>query len=141
MMGPIQPSGLPAPAPEGGYETSAFWTATAEQSLLVGHCGCCQQWSWPPTRSFCPHCGHRGIDLVPSSGRGGVYSYTLVHRSVGTYSDAVPYYLAYVLLDEGVTMMSNLVGVDEIEVAVNMRVRVVFEPTASKAMLPRFRPE
>jgi uncharacterized protein len=59
------------------------------------------------------------------SGRGTVYSFTIVQRPA--FPDmAVPYVVADVLLSEGVHMMTNIIGCDEDEVAIDIPVKVEF---------------
>jgi uncharacterized OB-fold protein len=141
------PHGLPAPAPVVAPHSAEFWAATAHERLLVGHCPACDQWFWPPTRSFCPRCG--GVaSLREADGTGAVYSYTIV-RVVGAialgggpYKDAVPYVLAYVELTEGPTVLTNIVGIDPDDVTIGLAVRVVFARTGGpeEPALPRFQP-
>jgi uncharacterized OB-fold protein len=75
-----------------------------------------------------------------SAGRGRVYSYTLNHRGQGAYQDAGPYVLAYVELDEGPRMMTNIVAAEADGLAVGLPVEVVFHDTGEGSALPRFRP-
>jgi uncharacterized OB-fold protein len=74
------------------------------------------------------------------SGRGRIYSYTVNHRGEGAYQSSPPYVLAYVELDEGPRMMTNVVGADEAKLAVGLPVEVVFHDTGEGTALPRFRP-
>jgi uncharacterized OB-fold protein len=73
------------------------------------------------------------------SGRGRIYSYTLNYRGEGPYRDCGPYVLAYVELDEGPRLMTNIVA-DDGELAVGLPVEVTFRDTGEGSALPRFRP-
>jgi len=53
----------------------------------------------------------------------------------------VPYALAYVTLDEGVTMMTNIVDCDLDAIRIGQRVKVVFKPTEGGPPVPMFTPE
>lgn len=132
-------SSLPAPAPERNLESAQFWDATAEGRLLLRRCDSCGTLVWYP-RSFCPDCGSFSTSWTEASGEGTVYSFTIVHRSQGRYSDAVPYVLAYVELAEGPRIMTNIVGCEVDEVRVGQAVRVVFEDTGEGSALYRFMP-
>ncbi|GAA4282799.1 Zn-ribbon domain-containing OB-fold protein [Brevibacterium daeguense] len=133
-------SDLPAPTPPISVETQTFWTATTEGTLLLSRCLSCREYAWYP-RGFCPHCGHLDVEWVPAAGTGTVYSYSIVRRGgLGDYRGAEPYVLAYVELDEGVRMMTNIVDVDEDELRIGLPVSVVFHRTAGEAALPRFTP-
>jgi uncharacterized OB-fold protein len=52
----------------------------------------------------------------------------------------VPYALAYVTLDEGVTMMTNIVDCDLDAIRIGQRVRLVFKPSEGGPSVPMFTP-
>ena len=79
-------------------------------------------------------------EWVAASGRGRVYSYTVNHRGEGAYQDSAPFVLAYVELDEGPRIMTNIVGADDADLAVGLPVEVVFHDTGEGSARPRFRP-
>ena len=129
---------LPAPAPAVNPETKEFWAATAQGRLLLKRCLDCGSVIWYP-RAFCPECASLRTEWFEASGRGHVYSYTVNHRGEGAYAGAVPYVLAYVELDEGPRVMTNLVEVDEPDLAVGLPVEVVFHDTGHGSALARFK--
>ena len=64
-----------------------------------------------------------------------------MHRSgVPGYADALPYVIAYVQLEEGPRVMTNIVGIEPDQVRVDMPVTVVFHDTGQGNALFRFRP-
>ena len=130
---------LPAPVPEVNPETAEFWAATARGELLVKQCEDCATLIWYP-RSACPECGSLRTRWQPVSGQGRVYSYTVNNRGEGHYRDYGPYVLAYVELDEGPRLMTNIVGASGGELAVGLPVEVEFHDTGEGSALPRFRP-
>ena len=87
-----------------------------------------------------PGCSSLDTEWVAASGRGHVYSYTVNHRGGGAYQDSAPFVLAYVELDEGPRIMTNIVGADDADLAVGLPVEVVFHDTGEGSALPRFRP-
>ena len=129
----------PAPAPGVNPETRQFWDATAQGRLLLKRCLDCGSVIWYP-RAICPDCASLRTEWFEASGRGRVYSYTTNYRGQGSYQDAGPYVLAYVELDEGPRVMTNVVGADADGLAVGMPVEVVFHDTGDGTALPRFRP-
>jgi uncharacterized OB-fold protein len=137
MTTPAQP--LPAPAPPVNPETRAFWEATQEGRLLLRRCRDCGAVIWYP-RTMCPQCASLRTEWVEAAGRGHIYSYTVNHRGEGAYREAPPFVLAYVELEEGPRMMTNIVGADPAELAVGLPVQVVFHDTGDGAALPRFQP-
>jgi uncharacterized OB-fold protein len=67
------------------------------------------------------------IEWQPSPGRGVVYSFSVVRRAAGEWSEATPYVLAYVTLDEGITLVANIVGCATADVEVGLPVVALFE--------------
>lgn len=134
-----QPGSLPTPVPPVNPETQVFWDATAQGRLLLPRCTVCGSVFWYP-KTLCSSCGSTTVEWIESSGRGIVYSCTVTRRGVGDYRDAVPYVLAYVELDEGPRVMTNIVDCLPEDVAIGQRVEVVFHDTGAGCSLPRFRP-
>ena len=130
---------LPAPAPAVNPETREFWDATAQGRLLLRRCRDCGAVIWYP-RAICPECASLNTEWFPAAGRGRIYSYTVNHRGEGAYTGLPPFVLAYVELDEGPRLMTNIVGADNAELAVGLPVEVVFHDTGDGAALPRFQP-
>jgi uncharacterized protein len=89
---------------------------------MVQRCPACAAHVFIP-RHACPHCLTEPLDWVESSGRGQIYSYTLVHRPPHPAFEP-PYCIAIVRLDEGWQMLSNIVGADPAAIAVGQRVTV-----------------
>lgn len=130
---------LPAPAPTPNLETQTFWDATAEGRLVLPRCDSCSTVIWYP-RLFCPACASTAISWFDAEGTGTVYSVTVVRKGQGPFADAAPYVLAYVELDEGPRIMTNIVDCDPEAIAIGQRVMVTFADTGKGSALPRFRP-
>lgn len=107
------------PAPAANPENAAFFDAAAQGRLLYGHCRACGQAHYYPRRN-CPHCFSADVDWAEAGGRGRIYSYTVV----GTPSDRQV--LAFIALDEGVLMLSNIVDSAPGRLAIDAPVRVAF---------------
>jgi len=133
------PSQLPVPAPEPTPETCAFWSATAQGHLLLARCADCATVIWYP-KAYCPACGCVSVSWDEASGRGTVYSFSVVHRGPGPFSAAVPFVVAYVELAEGPRVLTNIVGCEPEEVHIGQPVSVVFCDTGEGSALYRFRP-
>jgi hypothetical protein len=130
---------LPSPVPEQNPETEEFWKATTEGRLLLLRCEECGVVIWYP-RPLCPDCGGTSVAWIEGSGRGTVYSFSVVYRSAGSYQSAVPYVVAYVELTEGPRVLTNIVGCDPEQVYIGQPVRVVFCDTGDRSALYRFEP-
>jgi uncharacterized OB-fold protein len=89
----------------------------------------------------CPHCGADDIEWVKSSGRGHIYSYTVVENNApSAFAGDTPYVVAVIKLDEGVQMLSNIVGCNFDDLQCDMPVEVVFEELNQEFTLPKFTP-
>ncbi|MDO8389877.1 MAG: Zn-ribbon domain-containing OB-fold protein [Actinomycetota bacterium] len=130
---------LPTRSPRRTHETAEFWDACAQGRLLLPRCDDCHQYIWYP-RLFCPHCASSNVRYTEVSGRGSVYSFTIVRKGSGPYKEHAPYVIAYVELAEGPRIMTNVVGMAADDVHVGMAVRVVFEPAGDTDAIPRFTP-
>ena len=129
---------LPVSAPTPTPETAEFWAATAEGRLLLKRCTACAAVIWYP-RAICPVCHATTTEWFASSGRGRVYSYTVSRRGEGAFKDAAPYVLAYVELDEGPRLLTNIVDCDVDAVAIDQQVQAVFVDTGQGSAIIRFR--
>jgi uncharacterized OB-fold protein len=141
MPAPVEPpSGeLPTRAPGIVPETQEFWDATAQGRLLMKRCDDCGVVIWYP-RDVCPDCHSRSTSWFEATGEGEIYSFTVTRRGQGRWRPAAPYVFAYVELDEGPRLMTNVVDCDPDTVHIGQRVSVVFHETGEGPALPRFRP-
>lgn len=130
---------LPVTAPERTPETLPFWEATAQGRLLLAYCEACDTYIWYP-RTFCPNCGSRSASWREATGFGTVYSFTVVCRAAGEFREAVPFVVAYVELQEGPRVLTNIVGCEPDHVFIGQSVRVVFADTGEGSALYRFAP-
>jgi len=121
------------PSPGVGPDNEAFVAAAKEGRFLLRWCDDCGQTHWYP-RAVCPHCFSSRTQWKPASGRGTVYSYSTMQRV------DPPYTLAYVTLDEGPTMMTNLVGAGPDAWRIGMKVKVQFQPSEDGTPVPVFAP-
>lgn len=121
------------PAPRVLPESLPFWQAADEGRYLVKKCKSCGQVHHYP-RDICPFCLSDDTVWQDSPGTGVVYSFSTMGK------DEAAYTMAYVTLDEGVTVMSNLVDCDPTQVVIGQKVRVVFTPTEGGHAVPMFTP-
>ena len=102
--------------------------------LLIKYCAACGDYHHYP-RAICPHCFSDRTEWREAKGTGAIYTWSVLRRGV-----PVPYCIAYVTLDEGVTMLTNIVDCDLDAVRIGQRVRVVFKPSAGGPPVPMFAP-
>ena len=102
------------------------------------HCYGCGAYRFFPSL-LCPHCGSDEQVWGPCSGRGTIYSVTVVHRAPNAAFRAVaPYVVALVELEEGPRMMANIVGEGRLEAAIGDAVEVCFEARGPDLKVPQF---
>lgn len=125
----------PLPVPDG--DTRPYWDAAKEHRLAVQRCQDCGDTIFYP-RSVCPACMSDRIEWINASGRGVIYSYTVIHRAPPGFGDSVPYVVALIDLVEGVRLMSNVVNPAS-DVRIGAPVEVVFDDVTPEVTLPKFR--
>jgi len=130
--------------PPVGVEAEAFWEATRDGRLLVQWCTSCDCGVFYP-RVFCPHCasGSGVLEWRAASGRATVYAAVVEHRPEAAgarFSGGQPYCVALVDLEEGVRMLTNVVGCPPDSVRSGMPVTVTWEPLSDGRRLPLFEP-
>lgn len=121
------------PAPVINAETQAFWDAARQGRFLIKRCEACDKAHWYP-RAICPFCGSERTAWVSATGRGEIYSFSVMQRA------DPPYAIAYVTLEEGPTMMTNIVDCDLDAIHIGQRVELVFKPTEGDGAVPMFTP-
>lgn len=131
-------SELPAVPAEVTPDNQEFFAGLEAGRVRLPRCDRCGNVVWYP-RHHCPACGSGEVTWFDASGKGTVYSFTVVRRSQGDWSAAVPYVLAYVELDEGPRVLTNVVGADPGGVAIGARVEAVVETAGGVPPVLRFR--
>jgi uncharacterized OB-fold protein len=124
---------LPVPTPE----TRTFWESCAKHKLIYQSCQQCGYAQFPP-RPVCITCRSERVIWKPASGRGKIYSFTVVHRPpTEAFKSDVPYVIALIDLNEGVRMMMNVRNADPARVKIGQTVKVIFEPGGDGTFLPQ----
>ena len=130
--------GVQRPAPIVTEDSAAFWDAADEGRLVAQRCADCGRLRHPP-RPMCPACGSLDVEVVDLSGRGAVYSYAVLHHPQHPAFE-YPVLGALIDLDEGIRIVSNVVGVEPDELLIGLPVQVEFVTTDGDHQVPVFRP-
>jgi uncharacterized OB-fold protein len=116
-----------------------FWEGCKREVLLIQRCAHCEHFRYPPS-PICPSClcpDHLWIEV---SGKGTLFSFSVVQRALDPYwKGELPYLVGVIELAEGPRMLSNLVGTPMDQVCIGMAVNVVFEHITEEIVLPRFK--
>lgn len=113
-------------------ESAPFYKAAADSRFMTRKCTVCGQLHWYP-RAICPFCWGP-TEWLEIERTGTVYSYSVMRRV------DPPFAIAYVTLDAGPTMLTNLVDCDFDALSIGQRVTMVFKPTDGGAPVPCFTP-
>jgi len=129
----------PRPVPKATPELAPFLEAARAGRLAVQRCRACGALRFPP-RELCSRCWSRDAEWTDVSGRGEVYSFYVMHQLYHPgFAADVPYPVVVVKLEEGPTMVSNLLDCPRERLRIGLPVEVVFEERDGVA-LPKFRP-
>ncbi len=138
MTAETTPEPLPVVVPNPTPDDAPFWEAAAHDRFILPRCRGCATYIWYP-RSFCPDCHTTDVEWVNVSGRGTVYSFTVNQRGPGAWAEHSPFVIAYVELEEGPRILTNIVGSDPAQVHIGQAVTAVFEPAGTTKVI-RFTP-
>lgn len=131
---------LGRPAPRITPQTAAYWKAASEGRLLLGTCGDCGKLCHPP-QSVCPFCWSSNVGTRAAGGMGKVNAFTIVHQTaVPAFRDRIPYVVAYVELEEGLFVNSNIINCDPHAVKIGMPLKATFERLNDDAGATLFEP-
>ena len=121
-------------------ESLPFWEATKRHELYIQRCRDCNTVQFY-TRAVCADCLSGNLEWVKSSGRGRIYTFTVVNQNPARgFRDSLPYVAAHVELEEGVKMFTNIVDCKPEEVKIGMPVEAVFADVTEEVTLVNFRP-
>ena len=131
---------LKHPKPGIDWETRAYWEGCGRHELILQRCRSCGTLQHRP-RALCVSCLSDEIEHFPASGRATVYSFTVTHQNQAPgFREALPYVLAYVELEEGVRLLTNIVGCSPENVRIGLPVEVEYAQLEGDIAVPRFHP-
>jgi uncharacterized OB-fold protein len=116
-----------------------YWQSAADGTLVLQRCVDCGQFQFYP-RALCAACGGE-TEWVDATGRGTLYTFTIIRQNRSeAFVRLSPYAVGIVELDEGVRMMSNIVGCELDQLEVGMALEVLLLRAADDVGLPFWRP-
>ncbi len=106
-------------------EIPRHWRLKKQRYALVGEvCPHCDAKIFPP-RDVCPYCGGEAKNEYAFSGKGEVYSFTVMHDAPAGFEDTLPYTVALVKLEEGPMVTAQLTDLGDHPVEIGMPVEMV----------------
>ena len=123
-------------------ETSAgFWDAAKEGRLAIQRCAVCRRWNHAPSLA-CPSCGSLDLAYEDVSGRGTLFSWTVLNEPPAPgFRDMVPLIVGVVELAEQphLVLGANILEANPEELQLGMELEVIFEKVTDDCTLPQFR--
>jgi uncharacterized OB-fold protein len=131
---------VPKPRPVLEGMTGEYYEFCGRGELRFQRCDACGVWRHPP-RVLCAACGSPRWSWAPSTGRGTVFTWTVVHQAMHpAFGAEVPYAVIVVETDEGVRVVANLRDAPPDALRLGLPVEVAFEALDDTLTVPMFRP-
>jgi uncharacterized OB-fold protein len=128
------------PLPHIDEEMRPWWEAAQRHELYIQKCRDCGDLRFHP-RALCTNCMSSRAEWIKCSGRGKIYTFTVTYQNGSSgFRDSLPYVLAWVELEEGVKMLTNIVDCPPDQVKIDQRVEAVFDDVTPEVTLVKFRP-
>lgn len=132
---PAKPRRLRPPM---GHDNAWWWELVERGVIPIQKCNGCGTLHHPP-RPMCNRCRSMDLGHVEASGRGELYSYTVIHYPQFPGYD-FPIIAALVALEEGTRIVSNVVDCRPEDVHIGMRLQGFVQEGEDGMKLPVFRP-
>lgn len=128
------------PLPHIDEENRPWWEAVQRHELYVQKCRDCGDLRFHP-RALCTSCMSSRTEWVRCKGTGKIYTFTVTWQNqAGGFREALPYVMAWVEVDEGLKMLTNIVDCPPEQVRIGMPVEAVFDEVTPEVTLVKFRP-
>ena len=135
------PAPYAKPLPKLEPDVRPYWDYLKAHRMHVQRCASCERFYFPPS-DYCPRCLSTDVAWTPVSGRGTVYTFTIVAKPTQPFFvDRAPYVYALVELDTGVRLPTAIVDCDPERLRIGARVHAVFEKVDDEVTLLYFAPE
>jgi uncharacterized OB-fold protein len=116
-----------------------FWDAAKKHELVAYRCLNCG--AYYPQVTECPACRTPRMEWVKVSGKGEVFTFCIFHQLYHpAWKADLPYNVAWIKLQEGPLLMTNIIECRNEDIRIGMPVEVVFDDVTNEVTLPRFRP-
>ncbi|MDB5569439.1 MAG: hypothetical protein JWN93_622 [Hyphomicrobiales bacterium] len=117
-----------------------YWDATREKRLVIQYDTDVGKYQFYP-RATSIYTGKRHLEWREVSGKGEIYSFTIARRARPPFQGHEPFFIAVVMLDEGVNVMANMVNCTVEEMKIGMRVKPYWHPLSNGTHLLMFEPD
>ena len=134
------PKAYRKPLPHIDEESRPLWEAAQRHELYLQKCRDCGDLRFHP-RTLCTNCLSSRTEWVRCKGTGKIYTFTVTNQNQAAgFRDELPYVMAWVEVDEGLKMLTNIVDCPPEQVKIGMPVEAVFDDVTPEVTLVKFRP-
>ncbi len=127
------------PLPQPTLDGAPFYEAARRGEIRFQKCSSCGLFRHYP-RPICPRCLSRDFRWELSSGRGTVYTWTIVRGpTLPAFTAKLPYNVVDVLMEEGVHFVSEVLDCAPEEIYAGMPVEATLVPASENITLVKFR--
>ncbi len=135
-----EPRAYRKPLPHIDEESRPWWEAVQRHELYLQKCRECGDLRFHP-RALCTSCMSPRTEWVRCKGGGRIYAFTVTNQNQAAgFRESLPYVMAWVELEEGVKMLTNIVDCPPEQVKIGMPVEAVFDDVTPAVTLVKFRP-
>jgi uncharacterized protein len=128
------------PVPRPDEASQPFFDGARDRKLMVQKCAACGTVMWP-VKPRCNNCLIADLTWTQVSGKGTLYSFTLMHQVYHPgFAAEAPYNIAEVDLEEGLRIITNVIGCPNSALQIGMPLEVTFEDVTDEVTLPKFQP-
>jgi len=119
--------------------TGEFYQHCKNHELRFQRCTQCGTWRHVP-RDMCAQCGSWAWEWAKSSGRGKLYTWTVVTFPMHPgFAEEVPYAVTLIEMEEGPRIVSRVIDVLPKDLRKDMSVEVIFDEVTHEVTLPKFK--
>jgi uncharacterized OB-fold protein len=134
------PKAYRKPLPHIDEENRPWWESAQRHELYIQKCRDCGDLRFHP-RALCTSCMSSRTEWVRCKGTGKIYTFTVTNQNQASgFRDSLPYVMAWVEVDEGLKMLTNIVDCPPEQVKIGMPVEAVFDDVTPEVTLVKFRP-
>ena len=122
--------------------TRDYWEGAKRHELILKRCSACNFYIHPPMPT-CPRCQTEDVRSAVVSGKGAIYSFTVMHHLGNPgFDEELPYAVVVVELDEqkGLLTVGNLLDCPLDRIQIGMTVEVTYQDVTEEVTLPQFQP-
>ena len=126
------------PRPTIDIDSKTYWDAAKNKKLMIQYSLDTKEY-FLYSKQLINTTDSKNVEWREVSGKGKIYSYTVVHAPAGpAFKDDTPYIVASIELEEGARIISNIITQDIENISIGDSVKVVFEKQDDAFTIPKF---